>query len=315
MSVSGIFSGSSYASYETVRKAEQKNKAVQSEDSRFYETVGSSGNNYKEWKVTCSTMGKTSTLCQGALFSGANPNTGEWVNVFYADNYSEDNPLYIVKGTDADGKQYEKCIDAGAVNPRACSFVELAVYNEYMGTDSPADFLTMAVMKSEAGEPGIFEKKDWIKTAKKLTEDMKKMGSWGDFLRYSQWVQMAEGKYGQSERVIQSRMSGERMAPYSLMADENGVITYNGVSFICDNENHQICLGDMSNDEDVMNIYLSDGVTLRVNRDNIDDLGKAIGMFSPENIGRILRAIEQDKQCRSKLNEIEEMVSKIGKEI
>ncbi len=44
-----------------------------------------------------------------------------------------------------------------------------------------------------------------------------------------------------------------------------------------------------------------------VNRDNIDQLAKAIGMFSPEDINRIMKAISTDAKARSKKIEIENM--------
>lgn len=50
-----------------------------------------------------------------------------------------------------------------------------------------------------------------------------------------------------------------------------------------------------------------------VNRNNIDDLARAIGMFSPEDINRILRAIKLDGKIQQMKREIEEMEDGIGK--
>lgn len=99
--------------------------------------------------------------------------------------------------------------------------------------------------------------------------------------------------------------------PYGHRA-RNGVIDYKGVVFVCDYENNAICLGDMSNKDNVLNISLSGGGVLRVNRDNIDSLAGAIGMFSPEDVNLILRAIAKDKMCREKLKEIEDNKNRIG---
>ena len=60
-------------------------------------------------------------------------------------------------------------------------------------------------------------------------------------------------------------------------------------------------------------VALADGGTLQVNRDNVDDLSKAIGMFSPEDVNRILCAISLDAQCQRKLAEIDEERNSIGK--
>lgn len=107
-----------------------------------------------------------------------------------------------------------------------------------------------------------------------------------------------------------ARLSGEKKAPYSYLADETGTIVYKGVVFICDDKKQQICLGDMSNSSKVLNIPLTKGGVLRVNRDNLDDLVKAIDMFSPEDIARILRAIAQDKKVQNMELEIEDLKSK-----
>lgn len=50
-----------------------------------------------------------------------------------------------------------------------------------------------------------------------------------------------------------------------------------------------------------------------VNRDNIGDLARAIGMFSPEDVNRILRAIKLDGKIQQMKHEIEEMENGIGK--
>lgn len=82
-------------------------------------------------------------------------------------------------------------------------------------------------------------------------------------------------------------------APYSYLANEDGVIEYNGTVFTLDNERKWLCLGniDLNHMEQVIRIPLSEGGCLMVNRDNIGDLAKAIGMFSSEDINRILRAL------------------------
>lgn len=65
----------------------------------------------------------------------------------------------------------------------------------------------------------------------------------------------------------------------------------------------------MSNPNNVLNIPLSKGGVLRVNRDSIGDLVKAIDMFSPQDIARILRVIAQDKKIQDMELEIKEAKS------
>jgi hypothetical protein len=102
-------------------------------------------------------------------------------------------------------------------------------------------------------------------------------------------------------------------APYSYLADENGIVEYKGVIFRCNNEKKELCLGDMSNRKNVIRIPLSGGGCLMVNRDNIDQLGKAIDMFSPEDINNILRALKLDAKIQEMKKEMEEMEDGIGK--
>lgn len=113
-------------------------------------------------------------------------------------------------------------------------------------------------------------------------------------------------KKPQGEKLsIQRHLDGEDNAPYSCLAVD-GVITYNGVSFLCDYEHNAITLGDMSDEKNVITVQLEKGGCLKVNRDNIEDLSRAIAMFSPEDIRRILVALQQDAKVRQMQQEIEQ---------
>ncbi len=108
-----------------------------------------------------------------------------------------------------------------------------------------------------------------------------------------------------------ARLARTHRAPYSYLADESGQIVYNGVTFYCDDKKQQICLGDMTDTKNVLNIPLSKGGCLRVNRNNLGDLAKAIGMFSPEDVERILRAIANDNRAKQMQFEIEQEKMKL----
>ena len=88
---------------------------------------------------------------------------------------------------------------------------------------------------------------------------------------------------------------------------QDGVITYNGVTFVCDYEKNRICLGDTSNMDNCISVSLSGGGSLVVNRNNLDDLSRAIGMFTPEDVNRILRALAQDAKIQKMKKEIDDM--------
>ena len=95
--------------------------------------------------------------------------------------------------------------------------------------------------------------------------------------------------------------------PYSeYMRD--GAIVYNGVSF--QYGEGFLALGDVSNPANVLAIPLASGGVLLVNRNCIDQLGKAMGMFSAEDFGNILRAIAEDRKIQSVKYEMEENENK-----
>lgn len=99
--------------------------------------------------------------------------------------------------------------------------------------------------------------------------------------------------------------------PYGHLA-KDGVIEYNGVIFVCDERTNSICLGNVEDKSQVITVTLSGGGHLKVNRNNIGDLSKAVGMFSPEDLNLIMRAIAQDTKIQSVKKEIDDMENSIG---
>lgn len=93
--------------------------------------------------------------------------------------------------------------------------------------------------------------------------------------------------------------------PYGYLA-KNGVIEYNGVTFVCDKEHKAIHLGDTSDKNKCITIPLSKGGCLIVNRDSLGDLARAIGMFSPEDVNLIMRAIAEDAKVQQMKQQIDE---------
>ena len=113
------------------------------------------------------------------------------------------------------------------------------------------------------------------------------------------------------KEMLTGRLGGTLNVPYGYLA-KDGIINYEGVIFVCDEIHNAICLGDMSNPEDVLNIPLEEGGCLKVNRDNIGELAKAISMFSPEDIRRIMQAIATDAKCEQMQQELDETVGSIS---
>lgn len=117
---------------------------------------------------------------------------------------------------------------------------------------------------------------------------------------------------GKANPVEQLRAKSK--APYDYLA-KDGVINYKGTVFVCDEKNNCLCLGDVSDKENVLTIPLSGGGCLKVNRDNLGDLANAIDMFSPEDINLIMRAIAQDNKARSMQKEMDDTVSEVSEEL
>ncbi len=139
----------------------------------------------------------------------------------------------------------------------------------------------------------------------------------------SEEEQVSEDR-SEAEKIYQAVTSGKPnpiadlrdvpKVPYGHLA-KDGVIIYNGVCFVCDEETNSICLGDMTDKENVLNIPLSGGGHLKVNRNSIGLLSKAASMFTPEDLNLIMRAISQDTKLQSIQKEIEDEKASIGNKI
>lgn len=100
----------------------------------------------------------------------------------------------------------------------------------------------------------------------------------------------------------------EAGVPYGYLA-KDGIIEYNGVVFVCDKEHKAIHLGDTSDMNECISIPLSKGGCLIVNRDKLGALATAIGMFSPEDVNLIMRAIAEDAKIQQMKKQIDDVVS------
>lgn len=154
--------------------------------------------------------------------------------------------------------------------------------------------------------------KEWNKLIKSVDKNI-------EFIKEEQKIRKEkQQKQDNLERAVMSssknkiqpspvdKLNGVTGTPYSYLADEEGNIIYNGVLFVTDVGNNAICLGNMSDESNVLTIPLANGGSLKVNRNNIGDLGRAIGMFSPEDIRRIMEAVATDAHCQKKLHEMED---------
>lgn len=140
--------------------------------------------------MTCvSAGGQKCMLRSDALMSYASPQTGESINIYKADNYSRENPIYIIMGLDAEGNEFKKEIDASEINPAHCNYNELMVLNIETGHTSDRDRLHAVAVRDKAGIKSCFEQKDYVACIKAVMQDQMTMGNWSSYLSYSKWLQ------------------------------------------------------------------------------------------------------------------------------
>lgn len=148
------------------------------------------GRDFQKQVMKCTgTTTQEAALYSDALMSYASPQTGESVNIYKADNYSVENPLYIIKGLDANGNEFEKMIDASKINPNNCSYNELMVLNVETGHTSPSDYLHAVAVRDKSGVDSYFEQADFIAYARQVMADYKTLGSWDSYLAVDKWIQ------------------------------------------------------------------------------------------------------------------------------
>lgn len=199
------------------------------------------------------------------------------------------NARTTVKGADMRGKRFSGAA-AGTANENASTIAGSLLWQMTEGADGgePAQEKTISLTGGEKdGEEAVTDRSE----ALKVYEEAFKGG----------------------ENPIKNLISVPKV-PYGHLA-KDGVIIYNGVLFTCDEKTNSICLGDVSDPKKVINVKLSGGGHLKVNRDNLDQLGKAIGMFSPEDVNLIMRAIHQDSKVQSMQKEIEDLEAGVGERI
>ena len=167
MNVNGV-GAAGYQAWQGTRKAENNAK-------------GNFGANVKS-------TGNVVHIAPDALFSIYDAKTGESANVYRADDYSEDNPVYLIKGTDKNGNEYEQTVDVSKVNPNSCSYTELLALNAHTGDKSASNFMTMALLKDKTDGASYHENADYMAMAHELMNDMKTLGNWDGYLRYGKWI-------------------------------------------------------------------------------------------------------------------------------
>lgn len=152
-------------------------------------TNQTTGTDFEKSVMKCVRAGNQEVLlCSDALMSYASPQTGESVNIYKAENYSKDNPVYLLKGLDASGNPFEQEVDASKINPNHCSYNELMVLNVETGHTSPSDYIHAVMARDKAGTGSYFDKMNYLSYAKEVMNDLKTVGSWDSYLSCGKWI-------------------------------------------------------------------------------------------------------------------------------
>lgn len=119
----------------------------------------------------------------------SNPETGESIEIYQSDVYSEDSPIYIVKGKTAEGEEFERKLNAWIIDTRNCSLVEIMVLNAEVGNTSNADKQRAEIVFKQTGAENYLDKADYSTAMKEVLDDYSKAGNWDSYLSMDKWQQ------------------------------------------------------------------------------------------------------------------------------
>jgi len=123
------------------------------------------------------------------LISFSNPKTRESVEIHRSDIYSDDTPIYILKGKTAEGKEFERKHHAWIIDPRNCSYAELMMLNQETGNTSLGDKQRADILFEKTGAKTYLDKADYSTVIKDVMEEYKSSGNWDAYLFMDKWQQ------------------------------------------------------------------------------------------------------------------------------
>lgn len=123
------------------------------------------------------------------LMSFSNPKTGESVEIHRSDIYSDDTPIYILKGKTAEGEEFERKHHAWIIDPRNCNYAELMMLNQEMGNTSLGDKQRSDILFEKTGVKNYLDKADYSTAIKDVMEEYKSSGNWDAYLSMDKWQQ------------------------------------------------------------------------------------------------------------------------------
>ena len=131
------------------------------------------------------------------LMAFSNSKTGESIEIHRSDVYSEDNPLYILKGKTAEGESFERTVHAWIIDPRNCDYSEMMVLNLETGNTSTMDKARVDALYNHLAENGeetseitkYLDKADYSAAMNDVIEEYKNAGNWDSYLSMDKWQQ------------------------------------------------------------------------------------------------------------------------------
>ena len=119
----------------------------------------------------------------------SNSKTGESVEIHRSDIYSDDTPIYILKGRTAEGKEFERRHHAWIIDLRNCSYAELMMLNQETGNTSLGDKQRADILFEKTGVKNYLDKADYSTAIKDVMEEYKSSGNWDAYLSMDKWQQ------------------------------------------------------------------------------------------------------------------------------
>lgn len=160
--------------------------------------VGGVGTGYNNFLYSAQSISNKETLNQDisfdkpiklkmdGLFSIGSP-TGESATVYKSKDFSDANPLYVVKGTDKDGAYFEQEVNVSEVNPNNCSFVELIALGVHLGKNNE-HVLANALDRTKKENNDYFSKQDFMPHLYYMRECQKSANNLIWYSRYDQFI-------------------------------------------------------------------------------------------------------------------------------
>lgn len=281
---------------------------------------------------------KEGRLTSGIIGFGA-LDDGTTYSASFAPSSTVGNPVIEVRMQKKNGKEELYMVSPRKVDPAKASQLEmfaLCAYadsqgitgvstgnNSYQKLLAYARYGGIGDKRAKTADAFMGRQQDWSSFVtdsriEKLDQEGKVEASWGKtlqtlFAKLEQQNADKEKVEGRTEselwmQAVADTLPEDNGVPYYYLA-KDGIIDYNGVVFFCDEEHKALCLGNTSDMSKCLNIPLSGGGSLIVNRENLDSLAKAIGMFSPEDVNLIMRAIAEDAKIQQMKQQIDDETS------